>query len=108
MGDILTHKTISIDYLTHRQVKNKGLSVQYYIKDHHEPIISRELFHTVQTVLWDRYRCKKNTKGYRKNSVYLLRDIRFRLWCFLLYHLVKVQIIYQSNACIHFALVLVE
>ena len=35
MGDILTYKTISIDYLTHRQVKNKGLSVQYYIKDHH-------------------------------------------------------------------------
>lgn len=66
MGDILTHKTISIDYLTHRQVKNKGLSVQYYIKDHHEPIISRELFHTVQAVLWDRYRCKKIQKDTEK------------------------------------------
>lgn len=31
--------------------------------------------------------------------------LQLRLWCFLLYHLVKEQIIYQSNACIRFPLV---
>lgn len=31
--------------------------------------------------------------------------LQLRLWCFLLYHLVKVQIIYQSNAYIRFPLV---
>lgn len=68
MGDILTHKTLSVDYLTHRQIKNRGLSVQYYIKDHHEPIVSRELYHNVQAILWDRYRCKKNLRDTGKKK----------------------------------------
>lgn len=59
MGDILTHKRISADYLTHRQVRNHGLSLQFYIRDHHKPIVERALYEKVQRILHKRCRYKR-------------------------------------------------
>ena len=47
-GDALRQKTYSKDYLTKERVKNDGELQQYYISDHHEAIISPELFDRVQ------------------------------------------------------------
>ena len=47
-GDILTGKTVKPDLLSGRYVRNTGQSPQYYIRDHHEPIVSREVFDRVQ------------------------------------------------------------
>lgn len=47
-GDILTCKTVTPDLLSGKRVKNTGQSAQFYIQDHHEPIVSRELFDRVQ------------------------------------------------------------
>lgn len=47
-GDVLTHKSYTEDFLTHKNKRNKGEIRQYYIKDHHPAIISRELFHKAQ------------------------------------------------------------
>lgn len=58
IGDVLTHKKVSVDYLAHKQVSNRGIATQYYIKDHHEPIIKRETFHKVQNILRKRSRRK--------------------------------------------------
>ncbi len=46
-GDILTNKYVTPDYLSGKSVKNKGQYRQYFIEDHHGPIITREEFRLV-------------------------------------------------------------
>jgi len=48
MGDVLQQKTYTIDFLTKKRVKNKGIVPQYYIEDDHEAIIPKELYYQVQ------------------------------------------------------------
>ncbi len=50
-GDVLAWKTYTEDYLEHKTVKNTGKRPQYYQKDHHEAIVSREEYLAVQTIL---------------------------------------------------------
>ena len=50
-GDVLAWKTYTPDYLDHKSVKNTGKRPQYYRKDHHQPIVSREDYLAVQTIL---------------------------------------------------------
>ena len=50
-GDVLVQKTYTPDYLSHEVRVNKGEVQQYYIKDHHPAIVSRELFEKVQEVI---------------------------------------------------------
>ena len=47
-GDLLTGKTYSPDILSGKRMKNNGQSPQYYIEEHHEPIVSPALFDRVQ------------------------------------------------------------
>lgn len=47
-GDLLTGKTFSPDILSRKRMKNTGQSPQYYIEEHHEAIVSPELFDRVQ------------------------------------------------------------
>ncbi|MBR2088194.1 MAG: recombinase family protein [Oscillospiraceae bacterium] len=47
-GDVLTSKTYTPDYLTHKMKKNHGEVQQFYIQDHHRAIISREIFQMAQ------------------------------------------------------------
>ena len=48
VGDVLTQKTCVPDYLNHRRVRNRGMVDQYYLRDHHIPIIDRQTFCRVQ------------------------------------------------------------
>ncbi|MFZ5944248.1 MAG: recombinase family protein [Bacillota bacterium] len=48
MGDVLQQKTYTVDFLTKKRVKNKGIVPQYYIEDDHEAIIPKELYYQVQ------------------------------------------------------------
>ena len=50
-GDVLMQKTITIDYLSHQTKINDGEEEQYYIADHHDPIVSRELWDKAQELL---------------------------------------------------------
>lgn len=50
-GDVLARKTYTPNYLDHRSKKNRQNRNQYYRKDHHEPIISRDDFLTVQRMI---------------------------------------------------------
>lgn len=43
-GDVLGQKTYVEDYLSGKQVKNNGEKDKYILRNHHEPIISKELF----------------------------------------------------------------
>lgn len=53
-GDVLQGKTFTIDPISHKRVRNYGEEDQYYIKNHHEPIIDRETFDRVQEIIKER------------------------------------------------------
>ncbi|SHK31068.1 Site-specific DNA recombinase [Caminicella sporogenes DSM 14501] len=53
-GDALLQKTVTLDYLTHKRKRNDGESPKYLVKNHHEPIISKEEFDRVQEIMADR------------------------------------------------------
>ena len=50
-GDLVQKKTITPDYLSHEKKYNKGEEEFVILKDHHEPIISRELFDAANKIL---------------------------------------------------------
>jgi DNA invertase Pin-like site-specific DNA recombinase len=50
-GDVLTRKTFTQDYRSHRKLKNRGERAQSMYLDHHEAIISRDDFIAVQRML---------------------------------------------------------
>ena len=54
MGDVLLQKRVTVDYLSHKSVINTGQAPQYYIKNNHEAIISKEIFDVVQQITKNR------------------------------------------------------
>ena len=44
-GDVLARKTFTPNFLTHKSKKNRNDRTQYRQRDHHEAIVSREVFH---------------------------------------------------------------
>ena len=50
-GDVKARKTYTPNYLDHKSKPNKQNRNQYYRRDHHEPIINRDDFITVQRLL---------------------------------------------------------
>lgn len=65
-GALLQQKTVTVDFLTHKRVKNRGHADQYLIEDNHEPIISKEMFDSVQKEKERRAHLKGNIMGDRK------------------------------------------
>lgn len=55
-GDLVQKKTYTPDYLTHKKQKNQGEVPLIRIENHHEPIVSRELWNLAQE------RLRKNNK----------------------------------------------
>jgi site-specific DNA recombinase len=53
IGDILTNKRVTPDYLSKRTVKNTGQCPQYYIEGHHPAIVDRTVFETAGQMLRD-------------------------------------------------------
>ncbi|GAB6180363.1 recombinase family protein [Desulfotomaculum defluvii] len=64
-GDLLLQKTITVDFLDHKRVDNKGQAQQYLIEGNHEPIISKEIFDKVQDEKERRALLKGNLVGDR-------------------------------------------
>ena len=50
-GDLVQKKTYTPDFLSHEKKYNRGQEEFVIIKDHHEPIISRELFDEANRIL---------------------------------------------------------
>lgn len=48
VGDLIQQKTYTPDFLNHKTKKNKGAIEKIYFKNHHEPIVSRELWDAAQ------------------------------------------------------------
>lgn len=50
-GDVLMQKTYTVDYLTHKTKKNEGERDQYFIPDHHDAIVSHEMWDRTKELL---------------------------------------------------------
>lgn len=51
VGDLCQKKTYTPDYLTHSKKYNRGAEEKVYLKNHHEPIISRDMWDRAQAIL---------------------------------------------------------
>jgi site-specific DNA recombinase len=65
-GDVLMQKTITVDYLSHISKPNEGEAEQYYIADHHDAIVSREMWDKAQELLkkqsWQRWKRREQLR----------------------------------------------
>ncbi len=55
-GDLLLGKSFTVDPISKRRLENMGEEEQYYIKNHHEPIVSPEIWEAAQQIKKSRYR----------------------------------------------------
>lgn len=67
IGDVLMGKTFTIDPISHKRLSNLGEVDKHYYKEHHEPIISKELFDRVQEI---RTKRAGNRETGRRNDNY--------------------------------------
>jgi len=68
-GDLVQQKTVTLDYLTHRKVKNKDIAPKYHTENAHEAIVDKETFLLAQRIRADRARIRigedKNLTKYK-------------------------------------------
>lgn len=70
VGDLVQKKTITLDYLTHAKKYNRGEEELIIIRDHHEPIISRELWDLVQEEIQKRHRTKNSSDEHSNRYIF--------------------------------------
>lgn len=68
-GDILLGKTFTVDPISKRRLENMGEEDKFYMKNHHEPIISEEVFEKAQEIL-NRRNKNRTTVGSGKREKY--------------------------------------
>ena len=74
-GDILLGKTFTVDPISKRRLENLGEEDRFYIKDHHEPIISAETFARAQEI-------RERRNGGRKSATPGKREKYSRQYAF--------------------------
>lgn len=70
VGDLVQKKTITPDYLSHTKKYNHGEEEMVVIRNHHEPIISRELWDIVQSEMKKRDRKGDYDGGHSSRYVF--------------------------------------
>lgn len=70
VGDVLQKKFVTLDYLTHKKVENKGQEEQILLKNHHKAIIDRPTWEAVQAELARRAERQADSSKYSN-----------RYWC---------------------------
>ena len=74
-GDMLLQKTFVEDYLTHKTVKNTGQLPQYFVEDHHDPIVPKEVYFQVQGEIMRRKKVKDPTKVRKAEETPFIRRV---------------------------------
>jgi DNA invertase Pin-like site-specific DNA recombinase len=69
-GDLVQKKTYTPDYLTHARKYNHGEEPLVEIKNHHEPIVDRELWNAVQAELRRRNPRGESSSGHSSRYVF--------------------------------------
>lgn len=80
VGDLLQGKTFTVDPISHRRLDNLGESDKYLLKDHHEAIVSREVFDKAQEILAKRGKCRSNAR-LRKDEYRTLYTNKYAFSC---------------------------
>ncbi len=62
VGDLIQKKSITLDYLSHKKLCNRGQEELVILRDHHPPIVSRDLWERVQELRRQRARRGSNAK----------------------------------------------
>ncbi|MEC1771958.1 recombinase family protein [Schinkia azotoformans] len=62
-GHALLQKTITVDFLTHKRIRNDGSERQYFIRNHHPAIISDEDWNAVQQEMKRRSKMLRDPDG---------------------------------------------
>ena len=70
VGDLVQKKTITPDYLTHNRKYNHGEEEKIVIRDHHSPIISRDLWELVQLEIRKRRRWSDTSEGHSNRYLF--------------------------------------
>lgn len=70
-GDALLQKTITVDFLTHKRVKNEGQVPQFFVENSHPAIISKETFQAVQREMERRSQLRGDKDRSRYTNRYL-------------------------------------
>jgi hypothetical protein len=70
-GDALLQKTITVDFLTHKRVKNEGQVPQFFVENSHPAIISKENFQAVQREMERRSQLRGDKDRSRYTNRYL-------------------------------------
>ena len=70
VGDLVQKKSYTPDYLTHRKQANKGQVPLVILRDHHEPIISRELWDLAQARLQANNKHRKGSGGHSSRHLF--------------------------------------
>ena len=70
VGDLVQKKTVTPDYLTHAKKYNHGEEELVILRDHHEPIVDRELFDVVQAELKKRNRNGERGAGHSNRYMF--------------------------------------
>ena len=69
VGDLEMQKTITIDFLTHKSIRNKGHLPKYYVKSHHPAIIDRDTWNKSNLLLHNSDCCTTRTKTNQFNNI---------------------------------------
>lgn len=69
-GDLVQRKTITPDFLTHQKKANRGEVPLIRIENHHEPIVSRELWNLAQETLRKRNKHNGEISGHSNRYVF--------------------------------------
>ena len=59
-GDLMQGKTYTLDPISKRRLDNRGEQAKYYVKDHHEAIVSEEVWDKAQEICRSRYKVNSN------------------------------------------------
>ena len=68
-GDLLLQKTITTDPISKRRIENFGEEEQYYVRDHHEPIVSREVWEQAKEIRLTRNHQSEKRQMEREKSI---------------------------------------
>ncbi len=79
VGDLIQRKTYTPDYLTHEKKCNRGEVDYIVLKDHHEPIVSRELWNMTQRRIATRNRRRHIKEEKRSGKLLFSGKIRCSL-----------------------------
>jgi len=81
-GDVLCQKTYIANHLSKKSVPNRGELNQYYIKDNHPAIISREVWDKAQQIIAERkYKHKSKTNDPKYNYKYPYKGLLYCSKC---------------------------